>query len=127
VTLSISDRVKAFRRNLRGDLVDDHGANLDLYVLLVVSFIASIWGFFASPPIGILLACAVVMLSEMLRNRHSRNTIILAIESLGRNMDDLKRSMRELDQRVADPALVAFKQSLHDAGRESPKHPRVKQ
>ena len=109
MTLSISDRVKAFRKNLRGDLIDDHGANLDLYVLLVVSSIASIWGFFASPPIGILLACAVVMLAEMLRNRHSRNTIILAIEALGKNVDDLKRSMRELDQRVFLPSVYGWR------------------
>lgn len=116
-----------FRNNVRGDLVEGHGANLDLYVLLVVSTVASIWGFFAAPAIGILLASAAVMLAEMLRNRHSRNTILGAIETLGRNMEDLKRTMRELDQRIADPALVAFKQSLLDVGRESPKHPRVKQ
>jgi hypothetical protein len=124
--LRLKGRVQEILANVRSDLSEGEGRNLDLYALQIISVSAMIWGFFADLILGIGLAALSLGIAETLRHRHARHSLETAFSEVESTVREVVASIRKLEQVMSDAELVSFRERLKSARDDGPRRPRVK-
>lgn len=127
--LRLKGRTQEILANVRSDLSEGEGRNLDLYALQIISVSAMVWGFLANPILGIGLAALSLGIAEILRHRHARQNLETALSEVGSTVRELVVSIQKLEQVICDAEdaeLVSFRERLKLAQDAGPRRPRIK-
>lgn len=127
--LRLKGRAQEVLANVRSDLSEGEGRNLDLYALQIISVSAMVWGFLANPILGIGLAALSLGVAETLRHRHARRNLETTFSEVESTVRELVASIRKLEQMMSDAEdaeLVSFRERLKSARDDGPRRPRVK-